>query len=144
MFHEEEHLYVFPTRPGGCQILGIHWMACFLEEWKGAVTYTVSTPAYDLSLDQNQDSVNNCFRFSNKKIIRGQLCGAQGLRLSKWRHFVLRQFGVPTDHIFWHTCCIFWHTCLTSNSQIFKFLKSVHFIRRNQIVKKMSFHTNAS
>ncbi len=41
-------------------------MACFLQERKGAGTYTVSTLAYGLSLDQNQDRVNNGFRFSNK------------------------------------------------------------------------------
>jgi hypothetical protein len=58
MFHEEEHSYVFPTRLGRCQILGIRWMACFLQQRKGADTYTVSPPAYDLSLDQNQDRQN--------------------------------------------------------------------------------------
>ena len=66
MSHEVEHSYVFPTGLGRCQIFGIHWMACFLQERKGVGTYMLSTPAYDLSLDQNQDSVNNCFRFSNK------------------------------------------------------------------------------
>ncbi len=67
MFHEEEHSYVFPTRLGRCQILGIRWMACFLQERKGADKYTMSPPAYDLSLDQNQNRVNTCFRFSNKQ-----------------------------------------------------------------------------
>ena len=53
-------------------------------------------------------------------VLRGQLYGAPGLRMTKWRHFVFHQFGVPTDHIFWHTCRIFRHTCHISNFKILK------------------------
>jgi hypothetical protein len=69
----------------------------------------------------------------------GQLYGAQRLRMTKWHHFVCRPFGVPTDHIFWHTCRIFWHTCHISNLKI---LKSADFVIRNQknvLVKKNEF-----
>ncbi len=70
--------------------------------------------------------------------------------MTKWRHFVIRQFGVQTDNIFWHTFRVFWHPCRISKFQNFKigwFRKtkskiSADFVRRNQknvLVKKKWF-----
>jgi len=60
--------------------------------------------------------------------------------MTKWRHFVIRQFGVQTDNIFWHKCRMFWHPCCISNLKNLKICwfrktkskKSADFVRWNQ------------
>jgi len=60
--------------------------------------------------------------------------------MTKWCHFIIRQFGVQTDNIFWHTFRVFWHPyCISKfkNLKIGWFRKtkskiSANFVRRNQ------------